>query len=216
MEVPVLAEMTGWQPPLIAKDQAGPLTLAATDLRHPVFQPFGALSANLGQARFDRSWRVTEDGWSVLARFSNGTPALLERGMGRGRVVLFASDVDRRWNDFPLHPAFVPFVLETVRYVSGTRAVHDYVVAQAPAEAAHTPGVYRGADGRPFAVNVDTRESSLAAMDSADFERQVQRSGTAQSAARQAQQTEAHQSYWQYGLVLMIATLVAESVAGRA
>jgi hypothetical protein len=32
----------------------------------------------------------------------------------------------------------------------------------------------------------------------------------------QAQQTESQQSYWQYGLVLMIATLVAESVVGRA
>ncbi len=218
LEVPVIVEMTGWQPPIVAHEQTGPLTLAATDLRHPVFQPFGALSANLGQARFDRAWRVTEDGWSVVARFSNGTPALLERTMERGRVVLFASDVDRRWNDFPLHPAFVPFVLETLRYVSGVRAMHDYVVAQAPAEAAHTPGVYRGTDGRPFAVNVDIRESALATMTAGDFERQIQRSsaGTVQAAVRQAQQTEGHQSYWQYGLVLMIATLVAESVAGRA
>jgi hypothetical protein len=103
-----------------------------------------------------------------------------------------------------------------MRYVSGTRSVHDYLVAQAPAEAAHTPGVYRGADGQPFAVNVDTRESGLSTIPVADFERQVQRSGTVQAAVRQAQQTEAHQSYWQYGLVLMIVTLVAESVAGRA
>jgi hypothetical protein len=216
LELPVIAEMTGWQPPLVAKQQAGPLTLAATDLRHPVFQPFGALSVNLGQARFERAWRVAEEGWSVLARFSNGTPALLERTVERGRVVLFASDVDRRWNDFPVHPAFVPFVLETLRYVGGNRSVHDYVVAQAPAEARRTPGVYQDADGRAYAVNVDIRESGLATMDPADFDRQVQRSGLAQSAAHQAVQTEAHQSYWQYGLVLMIATLIAESAAGRA
>jgi hypothetical protein len=152
----------------------------------------------------------------VLARFSNGTPALLERTVERGRVVLFASDVDRRWNDFPVHPAFVPFVLETLRYVGGNRSVHDYVVAQAPAEARRTPGVYQDADGRAYAVNVDIRESGLATMDPADFDRQVQRSGLAQSAAHQAVQTEAHQSYWQYGLVLMIATLIAESAAGRA
>ena len=30
--------------------------LAPIDLRHPVFRPFGALSANLGQARFSSIW----------------------------------------------------------------------------------------------------------------------------------------------------------------
>ena len=79
LDASILAEMTGWQPPLTADEQSGPLTLAATDLRHPIFRPFGALAANLGQVRFDRAWRVTADGWSVVARFSNGTPALLER-----------------------------------------------------------------------------------------------------------------------------------------
>jgi hypothetical protein len=218
LEIPVLAEMTGWQPPLAAVEQPGPLTLAPTDLRHPVFQPFGAVLANLAQVRFERAWRVDPQGWTVIARFSNGTPALVERAMGKGRVVLLASDVDRRWNDFPLHPAFVPFALETLRYVAGSRAAHDYLVAEAPAEARHTPGVYRAADGRPFAVNVDIRESALEAMTADEFSRQVQRpaAGAGPAAVEQARQTEAHQSYWQYGLALMIATLVAESVAGRA
>ena len=83
LEPAVLAEMTGWQPPLTAVEQVGPLTLAATDLRHPIFRPFGALAANLGQVRFDRVWRLSPDGWSVVARFSNGTPALLERALGQ-------------------------------------------------------------------------------------------------------------------------------------
>ncbi len=219
LDLSILAEMTGWQPPLTAVEQGGPLTLAATDLRHPIFRPFGALAANLGQVRVDRSWRVSPDGWSVVARFSNGTPALLERAAGRGRVVLFASDVNRRWNDFPLHPAFVPFAIEAMRYVAGDRRrPRDYTVAQAPAEAKQVPGVYRGPDNRAFSVNVDTREGALARMAPADFDSRVQRSGvaTARAADRQAQQTESGQSYWQYGLALMIATLIAESVVGRA
>lgn len=219
VEIPVLGEMTGWQPPLQAVEQAGPLTLAATDLRHPIFRPFGALTANLGQVRFDRAWRVAPDGWTVVARFSNGTPALLERAVGEGRVVLLASDVGRRWNDFPLHPAFVPFALESLRYVAGDRhEPREYTVAQAPAEAGGAPGVYRTADNRPFAVNVDTRESALDRMGPDDFAGMVRRlpADTLPAAAKQAQQTESRQSYWQYGLVLMIATLVAESVVGRA
>ncbi len=219
LEVAVLAEMTGWQPALTAVEQSGPLTLAATDLRHPIFRPFGALAANLGQVRFDRSWRVSPDGWSIVARFSNGSPALLERALGQGRVVLFASDVDRRWNDFPLHPAFVPFAIEALRYVAGDRREpREYTVAQAPAGTRQVPGVYRSPDNRPFAVNVDVREGTLDRMGAMDFEGMVRRSGegTSQTAENQAQQTESRQSYWQYGLVLMIATLVAESVVGRA
>ena len=221
VEVSILAEMTGWKPPLTAVEQNGPLTLAATDLRHPIFRPFGALAANLGQVRVDRAWRVSPEGWSVVARFSNGTPALLERAAGQGRVVFFASDVDRRWNDFPLHPAFVPFALETLRYVAGDRRrPREYTVAGAPAQARQVPGVYLGPDNRSFAVNVDTRESALDRMSPGDFEGTVRLSGagtgTPRGADKQAQQTESHQSYWQYGLVLMIATLVAESVVGRA
>jgi Aerotolerance regulator N-terminal/von Willebrand factor type A domain len=219
IEASILAEMTAWQPSLTAVEQGGPLTLAATDLRHPILRPFGALAANLGQVRVDRSWRVSPDGWSVIARFSNGTPALLERMSGRGRVVLFASDVNRRWNDFPLHPAFVPFAIEAMRYVGGDRRQpREYTVAQAPALARHVPGVYRGLDNRPFSVNVDAREGALESMTPGDFEGRVERSGAGASRAveRQARQTESSQSYWQYGLALMIATLIAESVVGRA
>jgi hypothetical protein len=219
VEPVVLSEMTGWEPRLTAAEQTGPLTLAATDLRHPIFRPFGALAANLGQVRFDRAWRIAPDGWTVIARFSNGTPALLERTLGEGRVVLFASDVDRRWNDFPLHPAFVPFALETLRYVAGDRqATRDFTVAQAPSEARRTPGVYRSAANRPYAVNVDARESAPDRMAATEFARMVQPSTEmyVQAAERQARQTESRQSYWQYGLVLMIATLIAESVVGRA
>jgi hypothetical protein len=204
---------------LTVSEQVGSLTLAATEVRHPIFRPFGALAANLGQVRFDRSWRVSPEGWSVVARFSNGTPALVERASGGGRVLLFASDVDRRWNDFPLHPAFVPFALESLRYVAGDRRLpRDYTVAQAPSEAQHRPGVNRTAETRPFAVNVDPREGPNDRIDWTDFEGMVRQlgAGAEEAADRRAQQTESRQSYWQYGLVLMIATLVAESVAGRA
>ncbi|HET7218550.1 MAG TPA: BatA and WFA domain-containing protein [Vicinamibacterales bacterium] len=218
IEASVLSSIASWTPALAADERAAaPATLAATDPRHPIFRPFGALAANLGQVRFDRMWRVAADGWQVVARFSNGTPALLERSLGQGRVVLFASDVDRRWNDFPLHPSFVPFALETVRYAAGDRRrPHDYTVGNAPAEAGGGPGVFRMADDTLAAVNVDLRESDPARMTPETFERNVQRSPASGRAGEvQAVQTEARQSYWQYGLLVMIAALVAESFVGR-
>jgi len=227
LEANVVSTLTDWQPALTARlDPTGapPLTFAATDLRHPIFRPFGALSANLGQVRFDRVWRVAPDGWSVAARFSDGAPALLERALGEGRVILFASDLDRRWNDFPLSPSFVPFAIETVRYVAGTtggndrRRPREYTIGHAPAGVPQTPGAQRTADGRIVSVNVDPREGAVDRMTREAFLEMVQRSGQSAEAARdlQARQTESHQSYWQYGLLIMIAALVAESFVGRA
>jgi hypothetical protein len=159
------------------------------------------------------------DGWDVIARFTNGTPALLERREGSGRIALFASDVDRRWNDFPSHPAFVPFAVETVRHVSGVRdRAQDYSVSRVPAGAEPRPGVYRvQPDGRAVAVNVDPRESTAATVRSDEFEGLLDRVATTGGAAmdQRAQQIEARQSYWQYGLLLMFGALVAESFVGR-
>ena len=55
----------------------------------------------------------------VPARLSDGSPLLIERPMGAGRVLILASSLDNIWNDLPVHPVFVPFVLETARYLSG-------------------------------------------------------------------------------------------------
>jgi hypothetical protein len=220
VEPSVLSSVFDWRPPLDRVEQdAGAISLAATDLRHPIFQPFGALAANLGQVRFDRAWRVRADGWDVAARFTDGSPALLERAGGSGRIVLFASDVDRRWNDFPLHPAFVPFAVEAVRYVAAARErATEYVVAGVPAGLPPEPGIHRAEPGaRMVAVNVDPRESALARVSGEEFAAMVDAIPPGPGRPeRRARQTEAVQGYWRYGLLLMIAALVAESVVGRA
>lgn len=218
VEAALLSDALGWEPALAPAATAdGVLALAATDLRHPIFEPFGALAANLGQVRFERVWRVQDGGWDVAARFDDGTPALLEREEGSGRVVLFASDVDRRWNDFPLHPSFVPFAVESIRYASG--AVHaetEYTPATAPSGAGPHPGVFRLASGRLVTVNADARESSTTRMTPAEFQEMIRPgAATAAAAAPQAREAEAAQSYWRYGLLLMLAVLVGESIVGR-
>ena len=218
VEGSVLSMTLDWQPALSAAPQ--PLTAAtfsATDLRHPIFRPFGALAANLGQVRFDRSWRMRDEGWTVLARFSDSAPALLERAEGQGRVVLFASDFDRRWNDFPLHPSFVPFAFETLQHVAGSAPdVRDYVVAKAPVGLRAEPGVHQ-LQNRVVTVNVDPRESGIARMTPDEFHAMLERveSPVKGSADPRAQQAEARQNFWRYALLLMAGVLVAESLIGK-
>jgi hypothetical protein len=218
---PILLSTTfDWKPALSVTEQAsGLVALSATDTRHPIFRPFGALTANFGQIRFDRAWRVTERGWATVARFTDGSAALLERREGNGRIALFTSDLDRRWNDFPLNPSYVPFVAETVRYIMPTRDTRrDYPIGAAPPGAGPQPGVYRtSADNRLVAVNVDPRESAVAAMTPAEFLSMIEPVQPAEGGVRdaRARQIEARQHYWQYGLLFMLAALVAESFVGR-
>jgi hypothetical protein len=44
---------------------------------------------------------------------------LLDKKIGEGRVLVFASGLDNLTNDLPLHPVFVAFVDATARYLSG-------------------------------------------------------------------------------------------------
>jgi hypothetical protein len=220
----VVATLLDWQP-LTPGDIRNPGVLAATDLRHPVFRPFDAVAANFGQIMVDRAWEIDPGAaWRVVARYTNGATALAERSGNAGRLLLFTSDVDRRWNDFPLNPAFVPFAQEVARYL-GARppAVSSYLVADAPAGVAPRPGLaLRPGSGqvlvgnRTLAINVDPRESSVERVTPAEFQSLVTRSSGASQPrpVRLARQTEGQQNYWRYGLMLMLGALVVEAFVG--
>jgi hypothetical protein len=85
-----------------------------TDLTHPVMNEAGwadlkvyyAAGVDAAQAR-------------VLARLTDQTPLLMEKQIGEGHVLLFASGLDNLTNDLPVRPAFVPFVDRTARFLSG-------------------------------------------------------------------------------------------------
>jgi hypothetical protein len=55
----------------------------------------------------------------VLAALDDGTPLLVEHSLGDGAVLVLASPLDGVANDFPLHPAFVPFIEQAARRLAG-------------------------------------------------------------------------------------------------
>ena len=192
-------------------------TLAPVDLRHPVFQAFGARAATLGLARFQRVADVSGRDCQTLATFTTGERALLECAVGEGRALVFASDLDNRGNDFAVHATFVPFLHEAVRYLSGgLRRGGDYLVDEAPAGVAPTPGIASLSDAgraRQIAVNVDPRESDPERLSAEEFQSAVTRlKDIGRTEARvEAGQQEDRQHVWQYVLALMIAMLAVES-----
>jgi hypothetical protein len=80
----------------------------------------------------------------VAARLSDGTPLLLEKPIGEGHLLLFASGFENLTNDLPLHPVFVSFVDKTSRYLSGSeqlsgmRMVDSFVQLRNAAEAGNS------------------------------------------------------------------------------
>ncbi len=126
-------------------------TLAQVDRDHPVFTIFrGASGSGLGTPRFFRYHRlvvpeapaapaateqggaVEEEGPRVLARFDDGSPALAQRTVGAGRVLLWTSTLDNEWSDFPLHPVFLPVVREVVQFTAASRESVPYFTVGQP------------------------------------------------------------------------------------
>ncbi|HXJ58090.1 MAG TPA: BatA domain-containing protein [Verrucomicrobiae bacterium] len=46
----------------------------------------------------------------IIAKYNDGSPAMMERAWGLGRVVQFSSTADTAWNDLPVRLAFVPLI----------------------------------------------------------------------------------------------------------
>ncbi|NIX23911.1 MAG: hypothetical protein GWN07_30470, partial [Actinobacteria bacterium] len=59
------------------------------------------------------------DSATVVARFDDGSPALVERRSGRGKVVVWTSTLDDFWNDLALQPVYLPFVHRLAEYLGG-------------------------------------------------------------------------------------------------
>ena len=217
----LVAEFLGTDPAPAPHGGDGALTWSVTATRHPLFAAFDGLAGVLGQVRFRQAMRVGGADGRVLAAFSDGAPALVERTAGRGRVLVFASDLNNEWNDFPRQSTFVPFVHEAVRYLGGRRRpVRELLVADAPRGVEPRPGAtVDPASGRPIVLNVDPRESDPSRLTAAEFGARIRRAAVPADAAASepvdAAGREAEQRYWWYLLLAMAFVLVAESWLGR-
>ncbi len=137
---------------IIERDPTGGASLAQVDRDHPIFTIFGGESGSgLGSPRFFRYRRLgvpepepaadgeegteEEQNPRVLARFDDGAPALAQRTVGAGRVLVWSSTFDNEWSDFPVHPVFLPVVRETVQFTGARRESVPYFTVGQPLDA---------------------------------------------------------------------------------
>ncbi len=223
VEAPSLDALFGTR--LVVTFEGGPrsngIGLLAADTRHPVLQSFDPDA--FAAVRFDRVPRVQLPAATVLARFANGEPAILEQHRGAGRVLVFGSDLSNRWNDLPLQPAFLPLVHQIARYLAGGRLPErEFLVSSVPPGVDRRPGVavlHASEDatrGRSIVVNVDPRESDVARMTAAEFGQVIaRRRGSATARSADVRQTEQQQSLWRLAIAMAVAALLFEGMLGK-
>jgi hypothetical protein len=99
---------------------AGEAVLDDIDFDHPIFRSFRVpRPINMTAARFFRYWEVRDSqSGSVLARFSDGRPAVLERRVRKGTTTILLSPPDPEWNNLGPRWIFAPYVHETIGYLA--------------------------------------------------------------------------------------------------
>ncbi len=89
---------------------------------HPVFRVFQLPGGASLQEVDVYSYMLLEpsppEQSQVALTYKDSAPALLERTVGRGRVMLFTSTVDDEWTELPYRPAFLPLMRRIVQYLA--------------------------------------------------------------------------------------------------
>lgn len=127
--------------------------LGALEYGNPIFEPFRApRSGDFSAARFYSYRSVTPAaGAQIIARFDDGAPALIERRIGAGRVLLWTSTLDLQWNDLPLKSVFLPFVHRMATTLASYTDQPSWLTVGEvlePARSAPVPGSRRSAPPR--------------------------------------------------------------------
>ncbi len=115
-----------------------PVHLQITDAMHPVTRGLagGGASLGVGTILFDRFFGCTVDQAGaadgdgagalsrvqILARFTDPaeSPAIILGRLGKGRVLVVTTAMDKEWGRWPDHPSYLPAVSEMVRYVAAS------------------------------------------------------------------------------------------------
>jgi len=129
----------------VQRQQEQPLTIATVEIAHEALATFAGAEALLQGGKFYRYLTMdgpnTVPGVRVLLTLQDGRPLLVDKDVGRGRVLFFAASADRDWTDLPTRTAYVPLIHGLVGY-----AAHLSAAAQRPGVLMPEPARLLGRD----------------------------------------------------------------------
>ncbi|HYE05580.1 MAG TPA: BatA domain-containing protein [Planctomycetota bacterium] len=151
-------EYNGWGflPARVSSAQTTFTHIAALAAREPAVAELKARGAGAATGLSCDAWLKLEPAAdaTVLAWFADGSPALVEGRVGRGRVILAAAGAHLRDSDWPLRPAF-PLLVRNLVKALGAPDVDPPLVAEHPVgggAAALIPAELRGSASGSFRV----------------------------------------------------------------
>lgn len=120
---------------IAARNERSGYALQSIDFNHPLFRRFQqGETGNLSRVQFREFWKLEVDSKvaaRTLATFDDGSPALVEFELGRGKVIIFASKCDADWSDFPRRTTYLPFIQQLVDYLSPSKmSSREFLVGQ--------------------------------------------------------------------------------------
>ena len=108
--------------------------LTSVQWSHPLLTGLNdPLVGDLGQVQFNRWFEFTgslEGRGAVLARIDDGAPAILERGLGSGRVVILNTGGGDHWSNLARRKSFVPLVDRLLNHLGSGGLRKSYAVGE--------------------------------------------------------------------------------------
>jgi hypothetical protein len=113
-----------------------PQTIAAADPDHEALRLFTMEPELLQYGRFYRYIALEEANTvpdvHTLLSLANGQPLLVEKQIGTGNVLFFASSADRDWTDLPMRTAYVPLLHGLVSHLAELSSAAQRPTAMMP------------------------------------------------------------------------------------
>lgn len=130
------------------------------DFKHPVFSVFSASGmGDLSRPRFREYANIIPDTSAVvIGTYATGDPFMVERVLGKGKILVLTSTLNTDWGDFPVNEIYLPFVYQMVRYeLSSTEIVTAFSVGD-PVPLSGNPGdtwEVRAPDDKMYKAAID-------------------------------------------------------------
>ena len=107
-----------------ARARRGGVTMTEVDFAHPIFNIFRDPShGDPSTIQITRYYLLEpKPGALRLAGFEDGNHALLERSVGQGKVLLWASTLNSDGGNFPIRSIFVPMMYQWINYTRRAEA----------------------------------------------------------------------------------------------
>ncbi len=141
-------------------------SLAKVDTSHAILKGFSdeILRASLESIKVHGYIRTGSANGNSLLALANGDPILIEKQIGRGRILLFTTAADLDWSDLPFKTAYLPLIQSLVTYLSrDLKGTADTGIAAGSPKTFILPPAYVGKNMRIVKPDLRQREITIGA-----------------------------------------------------